>query len=177
MLQDGAYAKDKGASPQDVKRLMPYVRNYYETVIAYADAGPRIAALKKLFQTLTADDQALVLKYEMNQGTLSLEWAAEPALRASLLSNPPADWRLVSCPVLVLHGALDHQVPPDENQGGILAALGAGGNRRVESARLPFVNHMLQTAKTGADDEYFRIEETIAPTVLQLIAPFVLKQR
>ncbi|MDL2357617.1 MAG: alpha/beta fold hydrolase [Pseudomonadota bacterium] len=177
LLQDRIYAKDRGATPPELDRLMPYVRNYYGSIIEHAAVGPRIAALRKLFESLAIDDQALVRKYEMNQGTLSLEWAAEPALRASLLSNPPADWRAVKSPVLVLNGDLDHQVPADENQGGILAALRAGGNQHVESARLPSVNHMLQTATTGADDEYFRIEETIAPAILERVAAFVLKQK
>lgn len=176
LLQDRLYAIDKGAGPAEVARLMPYVRKYYESVLKHEDMDRRIAALKDAFQSLSISDQALVRKYEMNQGTLSLEWAAEPALRASLLSNPAVDWRAVKSPVLVLHGSLDHQVPADENQGGILAALRAGGNRRVESARLPSVNHLFQTAKTGADEEYSQIEETIAPIALQRIASFVLKQ-
>ncbi|MES2319885.1 MAG: alpha/beta fold hydrolase [Pseudomonadota bacterium] len=176
LLQDRIYARDKGATPDEVQRLMPYVRTWYERVLAHADVEPRVAALKALSASLSGADQALVQKYEMNQGTLSLGWAAQPALRASLQSDPAPDWRALKVPVLALHGGLDHQVPAEENQCAILAALKAGGNTHVEAARLPSLNHLLQSASSGADDEYFRIEETMAPAVLRAIAAFVEKQ-
>jgi fermentation-respiration switch protein FrsA (DUF1100 family) len=113
----------------------------------------------------------------MNEGTLSVSWAAKPFLRASLLSNPQAAWRRVRCPVLALNGSLDHQVPAKENLAGIIAALSAGGNEKVESAELLSLNHLFQTAKTGAEDEYDKIDETLAPIVLHRITQFVIKQR
>jgi fermentation-respiration switch protein FrsA (DUF1100 family) len=79
--------------------------------------------------------------------------------------------------VLVLNGSLDHQVPAQENVGGILAALREGGNAKVESAILPSLNHLFQTAPTGREDEYGSIDETLAPAVLQRIARFAGKQR
>lgn len=92
------------------------------------------------------------------------------------MSDVPALWRKVRCPVLALNGALDHQVPATENLGGMLAALRAGGNGKVESAILPSLNHAFQSAKTGREDEYPGIEETIAPIALEKIAGFVVRQ-
>lgn len=177
LLQDRLYAADKGAQPADIARLMDYVRKYYQTVLEHEDVSPRIAALKKTFERLSVEDQALVIKYEMNQGTLSIDWAAQPALRASLLADPTASWGRVSCPVLVLYGGLDHQVPAEENERGLLAALEKGGNKNVEAAKFSTLNHMFQTAHTGSPDEYENIEETIAPAVLARIARFVLNQQ
>jgi pimeloyl-ACP methyl ester carboxylesterase len=177
LLQDRLYAIDKGAQPDDVARLMPYVRTYYEVILAHPNVEQRIAALKNTLASLSAADQALVQKFEMNQGTLSLEWAAEPALRVSLSSDPARDWRAVKCPVLVMHGGLDHQVPADENQGGIISALQVGGNRRVTSTRFASLNHLFQTARSGSDEEYGQIEETLAPSALKGITRFVLNQR
>lgn len=77
------------------------------------------------------------------------------------------------CPVLALGAALDHQVPPAQNEAGIVAALKAGGNRRVESAILPSLNHLFQTAATGREDEYDSIDETLAPAAMERIAQFV----
>lgn len=177
LVQDRAYAKDHGASPAEVERLMPYVRSYYETILAQPDPQPRIAALKALYQGLPPEDKALVEARHMNEGTLSLDWAERPFLRASLLSDPPADWRRVRCPVLALNGDLDHQVPAEANLGGIVAALKAGGNLRVESATLPSLNHLFQTARTGQEDEYETLDETLAPAALQRITAFVAAQR
>jgi pimeloyl-ACP methyl ester carboxylesterase len=176
LMQDRQWAKDNGARPQEVERLMPYVRKYYETVLATPDGAPRIAALKAVYAALSPQDQGLVTKYRMNVVSLSPDFAANPGLRIELASNPQADWRKVRCPVLVLNGSVDHQVPAEENVAGILGALKEGGNTRVQSAVLPSLNHMFQTAHTGGPDEYTKIDETMAPIALERIAAFARKQ-
>ena len=177
MLQDRVWAADHGANPVEVDQLMVYVREYYQTIIENAEVQARIEALKALYARLSPAAKELVEKHKMNEGTLSLPWAAKPFLRAALLSNPQLAWRGVRCPVLALNGSLDHQVPAKENLAGISAALHAGGNKKVESVELHSLNHLFQTAKTGAEDEYSEIDETLAPVVLQRIAQFVIKQR
>lgn len=176
LLQDRAAAKDHGAKPEDVARIMVYVRKYYEIIIAQTDTELRMTALKALYAGLSPEDRLLVEKYRMNEGTLSMSWADKPFLRVVLTSNPQADWRAVKCPVLALNGSLDHQVPGEENLGGITLALKTGGNKNVETAILPSLNHLFQTAKTGSESEYGAIEETIAPIALQRVATFVTKQ-
>lgn len=174
LLQDRVWARDRGASPAEAERAMAYVRRFYRLVLAHRQPGPRVAALTALYAALPPQDQALIRKLDMNQGTLSLAWASQPFLRASLLADPPADWRAVRAPVLALGGALDHQVPAAENVAGIVAALHAGGNRQVESQILPSLNHMLQTASTGREDEYDSIDETLSPALMRRVADFVL---
>jgi pimeloyl-ACP methyl ester carboxylesterase len=176
LAQDRIAAQDNGAGPDDVARLMSYVRKYYETVLATPDGAPRIAALKALLDGLPADEQALVAKYKMNEGTLSPGMAAQPFLPASLKADSRKAWAQVRCPVLVLGGSLDHQVPSPDNVAGIADALKAGGNARVAAAVLPSLNHVFQTAQTGKDDEYARIEETMAPAVMQRVADFARRQ-
>ena len=177
VLQDRVWAKDHGANPAEVERLMVYVRAYYEAILTNAEVQPRLEALKALYERLSPEEKTLVEKHKMNEGTLSVSWAAKPFLRATLLSNPQVAWRQVQCPVLVLGGSLDHQVPAKENLAGIIAALSAGGNKKVESAELLSLNHLFQTAKTGAEDEYDKIDETLAPIVLRRVAQFAIKQR
>ncbi|WP_426102353.1 hypothetical protein [Massilia sp. TSP1-1-2] len=144
--------------------------------IANTDPAARIAALKAMRSALPASDQELITKYKMTNGTLSLSMAGEPALRVILMANPDDNWRAVKVPVLALNGSIDHQVPV-ESLAGIVASLKAGGNRHVESAILPSINHALQTALTGAEPEYGTIDETVAPVVLDRVAAFVGKQR
>jgi pimeloyl-ACP methyl ester carboxylesterase len=175
LLQDRLAATDNGASPEEASRLMRYVRRFYEIVIAEADTDTRIAALKAMQQALPEEDKALIAKYKMNVGSLSLRMAAQPSLRVMLMANPQDDWRRVHCPVLVLNGSLDHQVPA-ESLDGIVASLRAGGNKRVDAAVMPSLNHLFQTAKTGKESEYGDIDETIAPVVLQKVAAFAKKQ-
>jgi len=75
--------------------------------------------------------------------------------------------------VLALNGGLDLQVPADENLAGIRQALAAGGNRDVTTEKLPGLNHLFQTARTGAPSEYAEIEETFAPAALQRIGDWI----
>jgi uncharacterized protein len=155
---------------------MKYVRQWYKTIIAEADAEPRIAALKALRDGLSAKEQALVKKHHMDHGTLSFDWAAQPFVRDTLMNDVTPYWRKVRCPVLALNGELDHQVPATANLNGIVAELKAGGNSRVESALLPSLNHGFQTAKTGKEDEYATLAETIAPAALERITRFVTQK-
>ncbi|MEW6760906.1 MAG: alpha/beta fold hydrolase [Pseudomonadota bacterium] len=177
LLQDRFVARDNGAQPQEVERLMVYVDDFYKTILAHPEPGPRVAALKALHAGLSAEEQAMVKKYRMNYGSLSIAEAEKPHLRTLLMANPQEDWRKVKVPVLALNGSLDHQVPAEESLAGIVGALEEGGNRKVESAILPSLNHLFQTAKTGATKEYATIDETIAPSVLDRIAAFVKKQK
>jgi hypothetical protein len=87
--------------------------------------------------------------------------------------DPVPALRQTKCPVLALIGSLDTQVLPDQNLPVIEAALKAGGNQDFRVERLPGLNHLFQTAKTGAPSEYGQIEETMAPSALQLIGDWL----
>lgn len=177
VLQDRLLAQDNGAQPQELDGLMAYVRDFYAAILANPDPRARVAALKAVKAGLSPEEQAKVAKYRLNYGSLSIEEAEKPHLRTLMLANPQDDWRKVRAPVLALNGSLDHQVPAEENLAGIVGALEAGGNRQVESAVLPSLNHLFQTAKTGATKEYATLDETIAPAALERIAAFVKKQK
>lgn len=85
--------------------------------------------------------------------------------------DPVPVLRQVKSPVLAINGSKDLQVAARENLAAIRAALAANGD--VETVELPGLNHLFQTAKTGAASEYGEIEETIAPSVLELISRWV----
>jgi len=177
LLQDRATATVNGATPAEADEIVAYARKYYDTIIAQPDGEQRIAALKVLDGKRLPANRAMAEKYKMNQGSLSVDkgFAGKEFLRVMLMADTARDWRAVKCPVLALNGSLDHQVPV-ESLAGIVANLKAGGNKNVESAILPSLNHLFQTAKTGAEDEYASIEETLALIAMQRVAAFVDKQ-
>ncbi|MFT6872817.1 MAG: pimeloyl-ACP methyl ester carboxylesterase [Roseivirga sp.] len=90
--------------------------------------------------------------------------------------NPADMFALVECPVLSLNGTKDMQVVPDINQAGIKAALEKGKNKDFQVIALEGLNHMFQTAETGAMNEYDNIEETFSPKALQLISDWILER-
>jgi hypothetical protein len=67
-------------------------------------------------------------------------------------------------------------VTPKENLNAIKMALKAGGNKNYTVKELYGLNHLLQTAETGSVSEYGKIEETMSPAAMNLIADWILKQ-
>jgi pimeloyl-ACP methyl ester carboxylesterase len=98
-----------------------------------------------------------------------------PWLRFFLRHDPRNDLRKVHCPVLALNGEKDTQVPPKENLGQIEKALKAAGNKNVTIREFPDLNHLFQNCKTGLPGEYGKIEETMAPVVLEAIGDWIGK--
>jgi hypothetical protein len=76
--------------------------------------------------------------------------------------------------VLALNGELDLQVPWKENLDLIAAGLKAGDNKDYTVKAFPKLNHLFQTAQTGQLSEYGKIEETLAPQVLETISDWIL---
>lgn len=81
-----------------------------------------------------------------------------------------ATLRKVKCPVLAIFAEKDIQVPPNGNLEAVEHALKSGGNKDYRVEKLPGLNHLFQTAETGAPSEYAEIEETLSPVALGLIA-------
>ena len=100
----------------------------------------------------------------------------EAAYRYFLKFDPTSSLAKVKCPVLAMGGTKDCQVPSGENLRGIAKTLNAAGNNDYEVKELPGLNHMFQTAVTGAVSEYGKIEETIAPAALKTITEWIFKQ-
>jgi len=90
--------------------------------------------------------------------------------------DPRPALRKVTVPVLVLNGSLDTQVDPEQNLPEIEKALLAGGNPDVTIEELPGLNHLFQTAGTGAFSEYAKIEETMSPMMLEVVSDWILER-
>lgn len=87
--------------------------------------------------------------------------------------DPGADLAAAGVPLLALYGERDLQVPASQSVP-VLEAI-ARDARHFDVRVLPGLNHLFQTADTGAPDEYSRIEETMAPAALAAIADWVVK--
>jgi len=96
-----------------------------------------------------------------------------PVFRAFLNCEPASHFRHVRCPVLALYGELDIQVPPVAHIPVLRDALSSAGNPDVTVEECAGLNHLFQTATTGAISEYEVIEETMAPSVLERISDWI----
>jgi hypothetical protein len=154
-----------GASPQDAAKDAAKEREMLALVESEKDQAVLEKELKAKMAGLVPDAQ---IGFQIGEIT-------SPWFRYFLTYDPVTALRKVTCPVLVLNGEKDTQVLPRQNLPAIRKALEEAGNQRFEIDELPGLNHLLQTAKTGAPAEYAQIEETVSPVVLEKIAGWIAK--
>jgi pimeloyl-ACP methyl ester carboxylesterase len=131
---------------------------------AAADVKLR-AVIAESFPNAGAAEKAAL---EASLGVMNQPW-----FRTMLTYDPKPTLRKVTVPVLAIVGEKDLQVPPKENLALIEEALAAGGNKQVTIQMLPGLNHLFQTATTGAPSEYAQITETMAPAALQAVSDWL----
>ncbi len=144
----------------------------------------RSALQKQLLATLadTPDDSAAALEARRILADAGVSGDAadgqvrallNPWMRYFLVYDPLPELRELEVPVLAMWGAKDMQVPPVGNREPVEQALKDGGNPDVTSIVLPDLNHLFQTAESGAPTEYVTIEETMSPASMQMIADWI----
>lgn len=78
----------------------------------------------------------------------------------------------IKIPVMAVNGEKDRQVIAQSNLRAIEKLL-KNANKKNLIKEYPELNHLFQHCTTGATTEYFRIEETCSPQVLQDIATWI----
>ncbi len=159
--QVGALSKLAGLSPELVQKNITEQRKILD--IVKQEKNDTIAA-KKLEEVVPPAKHAQI------KILLSAKYR-------SLISFDPASVLInVDCPVLALNGSKDIQVEAKKNLDAIAAVLQKGGNTDFQTKEIAGVNHLFQTAQTGAVSEYGTIKETLKPAVLEIINEW-LKQK
>ncbi len=176
ILQSAAARRMLGVDEETLAREAAVSRRLYDTLKRGDSTGTR-RVMRELIEV-----QASVLPPGQRGAlgdidTLTARMSRQllgPWMRFFLAHDPRPALRRVTCPVLALNGSRDFQVTPKENLAGLRAAFAAGGNRDATVKELPGLNHMFQTATTGALQEYARIEETLAPAALEEISGWIV---
>lgn len=106
----------------------------------------------------------------------TVEQIAAPWMVNFIKYNPAIILEKVKCPVLAINGSKDLQVPAKENLTAIHAALVKGGNQKVTTKELAYLNHLFQECETGSPSEYSEIEQTISPVALELVLSWIQEQ-
>jgi uncharacterized protein len=163
LMQQRLILQEMGKSPEVLDKKAETARKIYEAAREGKDTDD---AKTRVTAVLVASGMPA------EQATAKAAVPSTPWFRFFLDYDPVPMLRQVKCPVLAIDGSLDLQVPPKEDLAAIKAAL--TGTRDVTVTELPGLNHLFQTAKTGALSEYDEIEETIAPAVLVLIGDWIV---
>lgn len=158
-------AKQSGASDE-------YLKSYSQDLQRVVDAAASANNLQEYRTTITelfrkTFKEEKVINQHLTQ--FGQKWIFE-----FMRLDPTVALKKVTCPVLALWGSKDLQVSPQLNAPAVKSAL--SHNKRCQIEVLEGLNHLFQTATTGIPNEYYEIEETIAPVALKIIGDWVLKQ-
>ncbi len=176
MAQTALHLKGMKAPDDEIAKALKLNEESYDIAITEPDSAKaadkiRALSMKEVDSAAMADTaQASAIRAATEAGVKQL---MSPWFRYFLAYDPVPTLRQLKCPVLAINGSLDMQVPPKENLPGIEAALKAGGNKDFLVKELPGLNHLFQTATTGAPLEYATIEETISPVALSTMGDWI----
>lgn len=110
---------------------------------------------------------------EVSAHALEAQAAVYPWWRWFLDYNPLPTARRARVPVLILQGATDRQVEPEQAEE-LAAAIRAGGNRDVTVHVLPGVNHLFLDDPSGDPAHYPKLAaRAIRPEILGEIVGFL----
>ena len=118
---------------------------------------------------MTAEYTDEVIKAQIDM--LSSNW-----FQYFIRTDPKQFIEKVTCPVLAINGEKDFQVLPKLNLNAIDTILKKSGNKDFTIKELAGMNHLFQTAETGAIDEYGKIEETFSPIALNIVSEWINKR-
>ncbi|MCP4612189.1 MAG: alpha/beta fold hydrolase [Planctomycetes bacterium] len=167
--------KKAGMSEEDLKLHRSWHKNVADIIIKDISDDAAADEIRALYSNLTKDE-----KSRLNKTPESLEGeinsVVEPWRRYGYRYDPESVLLKVKCPVLAINGSKDMQVVAGENLNAIEKALKAGGNTNYMIKELQGLNHLLQTAATGEESEYIKIEETMSPAAMKIIADWIKEQ-
>jgi len=168
LAQRRAIGASIGQSETQIARAEPVMASLFKALAGGATYEDGLAAARAL---LTPDALAALGVPPSTDPQVILAQFGSPWFRYFFQYDPAPNLRAIRVPVLAMNGSLDRQVLATENLAAIKAALKE--DRDVTIVELPGLNHLFQTARTGAAGEYADIEETIAPVALDHMADWI----
>ncbi|MFH0756994.1 MAG: alpha/beta hydrolase [Bacteroidota bacterium] len=130
--------------------------------------------MRKLYRAFSEDEHKRMYKdeaaLEQEIGNMVSPW-----WRFACRYDAVSTLKKIRCPVLAINGEKDMQVQGVENLAAIEAALAPGDCPGFDIKPMPGLNHLFQTALTGDESEYGKIEETFSPEAMEVIAAWILK--
>ena len=168
LAQRRAIGLSVGQSEAQIDRAEPVMAALFKALASGKTYEDGLAAARTV---LTPEAMAAAGAPPGTTPQLFLARMGSPWFRYFFQYDPARNLRTIRVPVLAMNGSLDRQVLPAENLAAIKAAL--KNDKDVTIVELPGLNHLFQTAKTGAAGEYADIEETVAPVALERMASWI----
>jgi pimeloyl-ACP methyl ester carboxylesterase len=171
LLQSDLITRAAGMTSEQVASSLDFDRQSYHLVREERDRAILEGQLEKLVKT-SGLGPAMPPAFVQRQ----IHWTSSPWFRYFLDYDPVPALQKTKCPVLVLSGEMDLQVPPKENSPLAKKALEDGQNKDFEIVELPGLNHQFQHCYMGLPAESRAIEETFAPEALAAVSGWIAKR-
>lgn len=170
--------KSSGMNETELLETKKINQQIYNVVKSEKSNEAVLTALESIFFDMYKEDTAFNTLEEKDKKTVVQQQISPlltPWYRYFIRYRPEVNLEKITCPVLVLNGEKDLQVPPQANVEGIKKALLKAKNKSVTTKVYPNLNHLFQECITGSVEEYGTIEQTFSPQVLQDIKEWIIK--
>ena len=180
LLEQGALiARASRADPEDIRQSQDVQRRIFRVIAETEDVDQMRSGVRAVLEEVAAGLSARERESAglTEQGIpAQVAQVTSPWFRFFLGHDPAPVLSRVRVPVLALNGGKDLQVAPRQNLPAIERALRSGGNDDVTLQGFPDLNHLFQTAITGAPSEYAAISETFAPEALNVVSSWIVER-
>jgi len=171
----------EGETNEDIKKSLEEQKELFGYISSGKKEEEIIAEIKK--QTLENFDElpdeikeSIVDKeeYAETSAKVKYEQLSSPWMTYFLSYDPVPALEKVTCPVLLIFGELDLQVPVTQNEQSMVDALIKGGNKDYGVKIFPNANHLFQTAITGSPSKYAELPKEFVPGFLDFMTKWML---
>jgi len=177
VAQGEMISKAQGASEETIKFTKDLQVHVFAALAALVSEKDPLKVRARVQTVIDGEVQKLPAEVRTVQGKEAAEAGRaylSPWMRYFITYDPAPALQKVKCPVLVMNGEKDMQVPPKLNLPAIETALREGGNKDYSIKLMPGMNHLFQICQTGSPVEYSKIEETMSPLALKTMGDWIV---
>lgn len=167
LVQTADILRARGASEQEIEAQSIYLNRVFEILQDNPDDEVAKELIRQAFIQIIGSG---VTQEQLN---IEAELWTSRWMRFFIFYDPGPTLSQVTCPILALFCERDIQVNASQNLPVMESILSEAGNADYLVYELPELNHLFQTAQTGTIEEYAQIEETFAPTALDIIGAWI----
>ena len=169
------YAKSIGKTDKEAAVIREWYTRFYKIARVENDTLQRQIKIHEAYNNLPDTDKE-VISWTEDDITREVKGTYWIWFHEALNLKPRKYLNESACPTLAITGEKDRQANPRENLPIIEKSLEEGICNDYTVVEMPGLNHLFQTAETGAVSEYEKIPEIIAPMALQTISDWITER-
>lgn len=136
-------------------------------------------SIKNNYDKMTDEEKKSIKdldEYSKSMAKMSVQQMKSTWMKYFMVYDPEPALEKVKCPVLMLFGENDLQVPPKQNKEPMENALKKGGNNDYKTVIIPKANHLFQECDNGNPADYQKLKKEFAPGFLDAITGWILNR-